>query len=116
MPPDLHLDADVCGYRFVGALKRAGFDVVLGTLELPEGASDHEQLVRAVELGRLLVTANEIDFARIHAEWATAGQRHFGIVICRQLPRRSPEAVAAAVAGLFEALSAEQVANTVRWA
>ncbi len=108
----LYLDADSCEARFVAALLRLGFDVALGTREVAEGASDAEQLDRAVEMGRVMVTANTIDFARLHHSRANSGIEHFGIVTRSQERQRSPEALATILFELLDGLTADQLRNS----
>jgi hypothetical protein len=110
----VYLDADSCEARFVWALERLGFDVALGTREVAEGASDAEQLDRAVEMGRVMVTANTIDFARLHHSRANVGIEHFGIVTRSQERQRSPEALAAALFDLLNGLTTDQLRNAHR--
>lgn len=80
----LLLDEDSAAAALVAALRRAGFDVLtvaeVGRLGLP----DEEQLAFAANSLRTLVTANQGDFAAIHARWLATGLRHAGIIIRRQ--------------------------------
>ncbi len=50
-----------------------------------ERATDEEQLEFAAREGRVLVTANQGHFARLHWECVAAGRTHAGIVIVPQL-------------------------------
>lgn len=112
MLPSAYLDADSCWTRLVRAVRRQDLDVVLGTEELADGAVDELHLARAVELRRVIITANTVDFSRLNAEWARDGREHFGIVIWAQLPRRSPEALAEAIVGLLSGHTRETMANS----
>jgi hypothetical protein len=109
---ELHMDADSCSRRLIGALERKGLNVLLGTQELPDGASDEQQLQFAVSLGRPIVTANLVDFARINDEWSAAGRVHHGIIIWFQR-FRSPEIVAELIADLCRRSTAESTRNMV---
>jgi hypothetical protein len=81
--PQVYLDEDVHSAVAAG-LRRRGFDV-LTTLEAGRsGTSDGEQLSFATGERRVLVTFNRGDFARLHAEYASSGRIHAGIVVSRQ--------------------------------
>ena len=62
-------------------LRDAGHDVtaVVADRELI-GIADEDVLARATADGRCVVTANVRDFAALHAQWASAGRSHAGIV------------------------------------
>ena len=62
-------------------LREAGHDVtaVVEDRELI-GSADEDVLARATADGRCVVTANVRDFAALHAQWASAGRSHGGIV------------------------------------
>src|SRR5438876_5249902 len=79
----LYLDQDV-PVQLAGMLRAQGVDVVT-TLEAGAlGQSDAQQLDDAVAAGRVLVTHNRLDFEQLHAEYLTAGRRHWGIIIASQ--------------------------------
>jgi hypothetical protein len=85
MPIRLFTDEDIHGSVAV-QLRAAGFD----TISTPEasrlGASDPDQLGWSANQGRVLVTFNVSDFARLHYEWITQGRQHSGVVVSRQRP------------------------------
>ncbi len=109
----VYLDADSCDTRLVAALERAGFDVALGTVEVPDGASDDTQLRRASELRRTMVTGNAVDFMRLHTAFANAGTAHHGIVTYRRADHRSAEALANAIVELLSPLPPETLEHSV---
>ena len=109
---ELHLDADSCSDRLAAALVRHGLDVLLGTKELADGASDEQQLQFAVSVGRPIVTANLKDFARMNDKWSAAGREHQGIIIWFQRAR-SPEAVAELIADLCRGNTPASMQNMV---
>lgn len=109
---ELYLDADSCSDRLSRRLGRQAFDVLLGTLELPDGATDEQQLSHASSLGRPIVTSNLKDFARMNDEWARSGRTHNGIIIWFQRAR-SPEAVADLIADLCRRNTPDSVKNRV---
>jgi len=71
----------------VTALQARGFSVTSIQIIGPRGVDDEAVLSRAVELGRVLVTHNTVDFKAIHADRVRRGQPHTGI-IC--LPQTRP--------------------------
>ena len=78
--PRLLLDEMLSG-EIARQLREAGYDVtaVVEDRELI-GIADEDVLARATADGRCVVTANVRDFAERHAEWASAGRSHAGIV------------------------------------
>lgn len=115
MPVGIYLDADSCGRRLVAALQRQGFDVLLGTREVPDGASDVVQFNRAIESECVMVTGNLVDFARLQKTLAADGRQHFGLVTWAQVPRRSEEAVAAAIAAALLGRSPTELRNSTHY-
>lgn len=92
----LYIDADSCGFRFVAALLRLGFEVLVGTKDGRANISDPEHLELALKQGWPIVTANYKDFAPLHKAWAELGRAHPGIIIWTQ-NRESPEQPATAL-------------------
>ena len=78
--PRLLLDEMLSG-QIARQLREAGHDVtaVVEDRELI-GIADEDVLARATADGRCVVTANVRDFAALHAQWASAGRSHAGIV------------------------------------
>jgi hypothetical protein len=86
--PRLYLDEDVVP-ELSRLLRSHGHDAIsvheIDGLHL----EDPEQLERATNDGRALLTYNYHDFLRINEEWFLAGRSHAGIVISyRQYSRR----------------------------
>lgn len=103
MPPAFFLDEDV--QVVIGdALRARGFDVVhvydVGRQRLP----DEAQLAFAAEQGRVLVTYNRGDFARLTVAYAEAGRPHAGLVLCKRQPLG---AIVRGLAALAATLGAE---------
>ena len=76
------LDAHLSGRRIGGPLRQAGHDVLalgddLTLKQLPDG----DVLDLAIEQGRIVVTANIRDFARLGRSRMEAGQAHAGIIL-----------------------------------
>lgn len=72
-------------------LRKRGHDVeaVQGNTEL-EARTDLDLLREASKRGRVLVTDNVQDFARLHRQFARSGELHHGILLVS--PRRYPRA------------------------
>ena len=77
----LFLDAHVSARRIATAL-REQHDVRAADEERELDGSDDERLLAlATEQGRIMVTFNVKDFARITTEWAAAGKSHAGCLL-----------------------------------
>jgi len=76
------LDAHVSGRRIGRALRRAGHDVLaLDSDDALSRLPDGEVLALAAGDGRIVVTCNIGDFARLAREWAEAGRSHAGVIL-----------------------------------
>lgn len=66
-------------------LRAAGFDAI----STPEAGrlseSDISQLEWAAREGRVLLTFNVSDFARLHFDWLTQGRHHAGLIVQRPI-------------------------------
>jgi len=77
----LFLDAHVSGRRIATAL-REQHDVRAADEERElDGWQDEQLLALATDEGRVMVTFNVGDFARITTEWAAAGRSHAGCLL-----------------------------------
>jgi len=77
----LFLDAHACGRRIATAL-RDHHDVRAADEERElDGWEDERLLALATEQGRIMVTFNVKDFARITTEWAAARKSHPGCLL-----------------------------------
>jgi Domain of unknown function (DUF5615) len=77
----LFLDAHVSARRIATAL-RAQHDVRAADEERElDGWDDERLLALATEEGRIMVTFNVADFARIATEWAAASKSHAGCLL-----------------------------------
>lgn len=75
----LFLDAHVSGRRIAEALRRGGHDVRAADEQRAlDGTSDEELLELAATEGRIFVTFDVKDFARITRRWSEAGRHHAG--------------------------------------
>jgi uncharacterized protein with PIN domain len=81
----LFLNEDV-HTRLAKALRQRGFDV-LTTVEADMlGISDEEQLALATSQGRVVLSFNRGDYARLHKRYAEHGWEHCGIIVSEQYP------------------------------
>ena len=113
MTPRLYLDEDVVP-ELARMLRSHGHDAIsaheVGGLQL----TDPEQLERASNDGRTLLTYNYHDFLRINEEWFIAGRSHAGIVISyRQYARSELGTLSRAAVVLLESLTAEDLRDSV---
>jgi hypothetical protein len=85
-PIRLYLDEDANDRSLVAALRSRGIDVLTPPEANLMAASDGVQLDYATRSGRIIFTYNVRDFARLHAEYLSAGQHHTGIIVSEQAP------------------------------
>jgi hypothetical protein len=78
-------DEDVYGV-LAPQLRGAGFDAVSTPEAGRRGCDDPDQLLWAFQEGRVLVTFNVSDFARLHHELMAQGGHHAGLVVSQQRP------------------------------
>ncbi|MGD0237096.1 MAG: DUF5615 family PIN-like protein [Syntrophorhabdales bacterium] len=107
----MFLDEDVPEAVAV-ALRLRGYDVATVREAGRKGLTDVEQLDYAHSQGRVFLTHNIADFAKIHLEYARNGRQHSGIIVARQLP------VGVIVAALLRFLSSSKgrdVRNVLIW-
>ena len=80
MNPRLYLDEDITPL-LARLLRERGHDVIscreIGAI----GLADEDQLARATELGRAILTSNYGDFIRLSRECVMRGQTHGGIIV-----------------------------------
>jgi uncharacterized protein with PIN domain len=77
----LYMDEDSLDEDLTHALRAAGFDVVRTSETGRRSAIDDDQLAFATSQGRIIVTANQRDYARLHQQWVRIGRNHAGIII-----------------------------------
>jgi len=78
-------DEDVYGHA-ADRLRSWGFDAVSTPEAGRTGEVDEEQLQWAAQEGRVLVTFNVVDYARLHHEIMKSGGHHAGIGVSQQRP------------------------------
>lgn len=111
MRPRLYLDEDLLP-SIAPALRARGYDVIAAREVGATGIPDEEQLARASEDNRAIVTANHHDFRRIANEWIAAGVDHAGIVLSmRQYERDELRIAIETFEGLLNGIDAEHLRN-----
>jgi hypothetical protein len=100
----LFLDAHISGPKIASQLRACGHDVRSADEERSlDGCPDEELLAMVAREGRILVTFNARDFARICRDWGAGHRHHAGCMILVGLshhefglmPRRIEEALTA---------------------
>jgi len=76
----LYFDEDSMDHHVILGLRRHGLDVVTVFEVGRAGHDDEAQLLFSTQQGRVIVTSNRTDFARLHAQWMRDGRSHAGIV------------------------------------
>ena len=84
-PIRFFLDEDIYGAIAV-SLRRLGIDAISTPEAGRLGETDESQLRWARNEGRVLVTFNVADFARLHVQWGRQGTDHAGIAVSQQRP------------------------------
>jgi predicted nuclease of predicted toxin-antitoxin system len=94
-------------------MRERGFDVIHAIEAECQSMDDEELLTFSTEQGRVLLTANNKDFARLAHEWHILGKAQAGIVLSNQLP--PGDAIITSVSNLLRTQSAGSLRNTVRY-
>ncbi len=95
------------------ALEAAGIEATMVADLRLAGASDPEVFGAAVAGGYSVLTENVGDFARIGAEYSTAGGRHHGVLIALSSRfSRRPAGIGPLIAAI-QAITGEQIADRV---
>lgn len=81
-----YCDEDSQNQALLRALRSRGLDVTSAGEAGLLGRTDEEQLIWALEQGRVVFTHNVGDFCRLHTEFLREGKEHAGIVVAGQGP------------------------------
>ena len=104
---ELYLDEDVSA--LVAVLLRArGFDALTARDDQRLGRSDGEQLARAAELGRCMITHNRVDFENLQREHLDLGKSHAGIIVAT---RRTPQEITRRLILVLDTVAADELAD-----
>jgi predicted nuclease of predicted toxin-antitoxin system len=107
----LYLDEDVW-LGLADALRKRGFDVVHVYQAERGERSDADQLEYAAQEQRTILTHNVDDFAALAKEYFVHNCSHSGIVLSPQIGKSE---LVRRTLKLLQALSAEEIANAVRY-
>ncbi len=110
-PLKLFLDENIW-QGLTHALRQRGYDALHVYDVQRDGMADESQLAFAAEQGRAVLTYDNQDFAQLAELWYEAGRDHAGIVLSQELERGE---LLRRVLNLLQAVSAEEMANTVRF-
>lgn len=109
----VYFDHDSADSELVRGLRRRGHDCLTSAEAGMEQATDLAQLEFARSEMRVFLTANQADFAQLHAEWLRNGQQHSGMIIASQrLPVGSK---LRRLTMLFNDLDHRQLANRIEY-
>ena len=87
MKIELFLDEDVHS-GLAHALRKRGYDAIHAQELYRKGRSDSDQLLFAIQQKRCLFTFNVKDFVILHNQHIKNQQKHWGIIVSKQLPFR----------------------------
>jgi predicted nuclease of predicted toxin-antitoxin system len=93
-------------------LRERGFDATYASSVGRSGLDDVEQLAYAAQEGRAILTHNIKDFVPLAARSYFEGDSHAGIILSPQIEKGE---LARRTLHLLRALSAQEMANTVRF-
>ena len=108
---ELYLDEDV-NVVHSELLRARGFRATTTQEAGQLGTSDAEQLAFAARQGKTILTHNRVDFEVLARSYFEAKKPHSGIVIAA---RRPPKELSQRVLILLNALSADEIENTIRY-
>lgn len=94
------------------ALRLRGVDILTTQEAGNIGFNDYDQLNYAQEKGRVLLSYNKKDFAKIHYEFMKNDKSHTGIVLSNQLPIGQ---VLKRLMRLYFTLSKEEIRNRLEY-
>lgn len=96
-------------------LRSRGFDTIVAQEMGMDKASDEEHLRYAARAGRVLITHDLRDFARLAEAWYQRGTSHAGIVLVGQPPFVPYGEILRRLLALLNSRTAEEFANEVIW-
>jgi hypothetical protein len=113
-PAKIYIDEDASQQAIVSALRRSGVDVLTAYEAGREGRPDDEHLRFAASHGRAVYSLNVSDFTRLHWEFLTRGEEHFGILIIPRQRYGIGEKVRRLLQ-LLQSADAESLKNTLQF-
>jgi len=82
--PGLYLDEDAESNAWIEAFRARGLSVLTTSEAGMSTHTDAEQLRFAASRGRVMVSCNVADFAKLHSDWMSSGEDHAGIILVPQ--------------------------------
>lgn len=107
-----YLDEDVAGAIAVG-LRRHGCSVITTQEANMLGAADADQLTYAASQKRAIVTYNQGDFCRLHAEHSRQSVSHSGIIIASR--KAGVGATLSRLVRLLGTVAAGDMQDQIKW-
>jgi hypothetical protein len=107
----LYLDENV-PEAIAAAIRLRGYDVTTVKDAERKAASDLDQLRYASLQKRVLFTFNVVDFVKLHEEFLSAGYRHSGILLSKQLP---VGIIVKRLLKLLSRLRTDEIENNIIW-
>lgn len=107
----LYLDEDV-HKKTAHALRIKGYDVVSAHEIKNWGISDSEQLNYAIKERRAIFSFNAADFIKLHNKYINNKQKHFGIILSKQIPLK--ETISRLTKFLYNNFT-KDISNTIIW-
>ena len=111
MQVKLYFDENV-PEAIAAAVRLRGYDVTTVKDAEKKAFSDLDQLRHASSQKRVLFTFNVSDFLKLHDEFMTAGRRHGGILLSKQLP---VGIVVKRLLKLLSRLRSDAIENNIIW-
>ena len=113
MSARLYFDDDVGNNAIMRELRGRGFDVTSSAEVGMRGRPDADHLRFAADAGRVMVSGNRGDFARLHGQWVARGEHHSGIILIEQ--RMAVGSRVRAFAELLRELNSDEFEDRVEY-
>ncbi len=81
----LYLDEDTISRALIRSLRARGVDILTAREANRLGFSDQEQLAFAASQGRVILTFNTRDYAKLHTKYILQQRNHAGIIVSDQI-------------------------------
>jgi predicted nuclease of predicted toxin-antitoxin system len=108
---DLYLDEDV-NVLLADMIRARGFGVMTTQEAGRMGSSDREQLAFAASQGKTILTHNRVHFETLARTYCKEKKPHSGLIIA---VRRRPKELARRVLIVLNSLTADEIANQLRY-
>ena len=112
MPIRLFFDHDSLDAELLRLVDRLGIDFTTSWMTGRARSSDEDILQFATAEGRLVYSANKVDFLRIHARWMQANRHHAGIIV-RSIQQLAPHLQATGIERIADELERSEPTDRV---